>query len=95
VEGQTEPYFILNLLRVIRCIDEARSEEVRHWRPEDGQPEKVGQYQVVSGMRIDRTQVGDAHIFRPWGWDVALIVSEHLKQALEVEGITGLRFTEV
>ncbi|HEX5748053.1 MAG TPA: DUF1629 domain-containing protein [Archangium sp.] len=95
VDAHPEPYFILNPLRVIRCIDDARCEEVRYFKPEDGQPEKVGQYRVVAGMRIDPTKVGDAHLFRPWGWTVALIVSEDLKQALEREGITGTRFLEV
>jgi hypothetical protein len=95
VDGHPEPYFILNPLRVIRCIDDARSEEVRYWKPEDGQPEKVGEYRVVAGMRIDPAKVGDARIFRPWGWRVALIISEDLKQAMEQEGITGIRFVEV
>jgi hypothetical protein len=94
VEGHTGPYFILNALRIIRCIDDARCEEVRYWKPEDGQPEKVGEYRVVSGLRIDPTKVGDARIFRPWGWPVALVISEDLKQALEQEGITGTRFVE-
>ena len=95
VEGHAESYFILNPLRIIRCIDDARSEEVRYWKPEDGQPDKVGEYRVVAGMRIDPTRVGDARIFRPWGWVVALIISEDLKLALEQEGITGTRFVEV
>jgi hypothetical protein len=95
VEGHAGPYFILNTLRVIRCIDDARCEEVRYWKPENGQPEKVGEYRVVAGMRIDPTRVGDARIFRPWGWPVALIVSEDLKQAMEQEGITGTQFIEV
>ena len=47
------------------------------------------------GLRIDPTKVGDAHLFRPWGWTMVLIVSEKLKQALEREGLTGTRFTEV
>ncbi|QRK11177.1 hypothetical protein JQX13_14540 [Archangium violaceum] len=46
-------------------------------------------------MRIDPTKPGDARIFRPWGWTVALIVSEDLTLALEREHITGTRFTEV
>ncbi|HZI04859.1 MAG TPA: DUF1629 domain-containing protein [Archangium sp.] len=95
VEGHSGPYFILNALRVIRCIDDVRCEEVRYWKPEDGQPEKVGEYRVVAGMRIDPTKVGEVRIFRPWGWPVALIISEDLKQALEAEGITGTRFVEV
>ena len=94
VEGHAEPYFILNALRIIRCIDDARCTEVRYWKPEDNRPDKLGEYRVVYGMRIDPTKVGDARIFRPWGWRVALVISEDLKQALEQEGITGTRFVE-
>jgi len=94
VEGQSEPYFILNVLRIIRCIDDARCEEVRYWREEDGDPERVGKYEVVAGMRIDPSKVGDSHIFRPWGWTVALVISERLKHAMKEEGITGTEFVE-
>jgi hypothetical protein len=48
---------------------------------EDREPDKVGRYRVVAGMRIDLSKAGDSHIFRPWGCSVALIVSERLKQA--------------
>jgi hypothetical protein len=95
VEGQSEPWFILNALQVIRCIDDARCEEVLYWRPEDGEPERVGEYRNVAGMKIDPTKVGDASIFRPWGWLVVLIVSERVKLAMEQEGITGTKFIEV
>ncbi len=91
VEDHAGPYFILNTLRILRCIDEARCEEVRHWKPEDGQPEKVGQYRYIAGMRIDPTKVEGARIFRPWGWPLALIISEDLKEALEREGLTGTK----
>lgn len=94
VEGQSEPFFILNVLRVIRCIDDARCEEVQYRRAEDGDPERVGQYRVVAGMRIDPSKVGDSHILLPWGWTVALVISERLKHAMEEEGITGTRFVE-
>ncbi len=95
VENHPGPHFILNALRLIRCIDDARCEEVRHWKPEHGEPEKVGQYRSVAGLRIDPTQVEGAHLFRPWGWTLALLVSEDVKEALEREGLTGTRFTEV
>jgi hypothetical protein len=51
VDGHPEPYFILNPLRVIRCIDDARCEEVQRFTPEDGQPEKVGQYRAPPPQR--------------------------------------------
>ncbi|KFA93413.1 imm11 family protein [Archangium violaceum] len=94
IEGQTEPWFILNALQVIRCIDDARSEEVFYWQPEDGRPEKLGGYKNVRGLKVDPTKVGDAHIFRPWGWKVVLVVSEYVKQAMEADGITGIKFIE-
>jgi hypothetical protein len=80
--------------RLIRCIDEAAS-EVSFWKPEHGVPEKVGQYMGVDRLRIDKTQVGNAKVFRPEGWEVVLIVSEEIKDALERLGTTGTRFEEV
>ena len=95
VEGQTEPWFILNTLQVIRCIDDARCEEVSYWQPEDERPDKLGEYQNVRGLKVDPARIGPANVFRPWGWLVALLVSECVKQALEAERITGIDFTPV
>jgi hypothetical protein len=95
VEGHSGPYFILNTLRTIRCIDDARCEEVEYWEPEDGQPEKLGEYRYVHGLRIDPSKVGGTRIFRTWGWSLALILSEDLKQAIEAERLTGTHFVEV
>ncbi|XXF81710.1 hypothetical protein P2318_01040 [Myxococcaceae bacterium GXIMD 01537] len=95
VDSRPEPYFLVNVIRIVKCIDDETSEEVRYWKPEDGRPEKVGKYRAVYGMRIDPTKVEDAKVFRPWGWPVALIVSEDIKEALERAGVTGLSFTEV
>ena len=46
-------------------------------------------------MRIDKAKVGNAKVFRPEGWQVALIVSEEIKDAMEALGATGTRFQEV
>lgn len=94
VEAHAGPFFILVCTRRVKCIDDERSGEVQYWRPEDGQPEKVGQYRAVHGLRIDLTRVGDAQVFRPWGWEV-LVVSEDIRQALERAGATGLQFWPV
>ena len=95
VEGQTERFFILNTLRIIRCVDEARCGEVTFWEPRHGDPERVGHYRNVRGLKIDSARVGDSHIFRPWGWTIVLIVSERVKQAMEAEGMRGAKFVEV
>ncbi|HLL03488.1 MAG TPA: DUF1629 domain-containing protein [Myxococcaceae bacterium] len=95
VDGQSEQYRILVATRTVRCIDDQACAEVRYWKPEDGRPDKVGQYRAVYDMRIDPAKVGEAKVFRLWGWTVALIVSEDIKEALERAGVTGLRFKEV
>jgi hypothetical protein len=93
VESQEAPCFVLNVTRLVDCIDESRCRTER-WKPEDGAPERVGEYRLVEGLRIDPNKVGDARLFRTWGWPV-LVVSEDVKEAMEREGITGTRFTEV
>ncbi|WP_370450732.1 imm11 family protein [Corallococcus sp. CA047B] len=95
VEGQTQPYFLLVVARTVRCIDDGASEGFRLWTPEQGRPEKVGQYRAVSGLRIDTTKVGDERVFRLWGLPSSLIVDGELKAALERAGIVGGRFVAV
>jgi hypothetical protein len=95
IEGQPEQFCILVATKLIRCIDDKASEEVLVWTPEDGRPEKVGQYRDIYGMRIDTSKVGDAKVFRTWGWSIALIVREDIKDALERMGATGTWFQEV
>ncbi|MBN1208107.1 MAG: hypothetical protein JXB05_24800 [Myxococcaceae bacterium] len=94
IEGQPDQYLVLVATRLIRCIDEKAS-RILLWTHEDGVPHKVGQYRDVRDMRIDKAKVGNAKVFRPEGWEVALIVSEEIKDALERMGATGTRFEEV
>jgi len=94
IEGQPEQYSILVATRRIRCIDEKAS-RVQFWTPEDGAPHKVGTYWAVDDLHIDKAAVGNARVFRPEGWEVALIVSGEIKDALERMGATGTRFEEV
>ncbi|WP_141619558.1 DUF1629 domain-containing protein [Myxococcus sp. AB036A] len=95
IQGHAAQYLILVATKLIRCIDDAASEEVRYWKPEHGQPERVGQYRSVIGLRIAPSMVGDAKVFRTWGWRLALIVSDDIKSALESANVTGVEFTPV
>jgi hypothetical protein len=94
VEGQPDQYLILVATRLIRCIDEQAS-RIELWTHEDGVPHKVGQYSSVRDMRIDKSKVGSAQVFRCEGWRGPLIVSEEIKDALDRMGATGTRFEEV
>jgi hypothetical protein len=94
IEGQPDQYLVLVATRLIRCIDEKAS-RILLWTQEDGVPHKVGKYRDVRDMRIDKAKVGNAKVFRPEGWEVALIVAEEIKDALERMGATGTKFEEV
>jgi len=94
VEGQPDQYLILVATRLIRCIDESAS-KVQFWKPEDGLPDMVGKYYAVDDLHIDTAKVGNAKVFRPDGWEVALIVSQDIKEDLEALGTTGAKFEEV
>jgi hypothetical protein len=94
IDGQPDQYLILVATRLVRCIDEQAS-RIRLWTHEDGVPHKAGQYKSVRGMRIDKARVGSARVFRPEGWDVDLIVSSEIKDALEHLAATGAKFEEV
>ncbi|MDY7227320.1 imm11 family protein [Hyalangium rubrum] len=94
IEGQPDQYLILVATRCVRCIDEKAS-RIRLWTHEDGVPEKVGRYRDVRDMRIDQERVGDAKVFRPWGWEGTLIVSGDIKSALTRMGAAGPKFTGV
>lgn len=94
LDGRPEQFCILVATRLIACIDEKAS-RVQFWRPEDGLPEKVGQYSSVRDLHIDPTKVGSARVFRARGWPGPLIVSEDIKQGLERLGVSGVKFTEV
>ncbi|HZH17349.1 MAG TPA: DUF1629 domain-containing protein [Archangium sp.] len=95
IASHPEPWFILNVTRVVRCIDDARCRAVMYWKPEDGEPKKVGTYRAVYDMRIDPTKTEGARIFRTWGWRVAIVVSQDIKEALEQDHVTGAKFIEV
>ncbi|MCE9671840.1 hypothetical protein LY474_28945 [Myxococcus stipitatus] len=96
VEGQSKPYFILNVAREIRCIDDASCREVQYFTAdEELHADRAGQYRSVIGLRIDKSKVGDVRVFRLWGWNMPIIVDEEIKDALEANGIFGGRFDEV
>jgi hypothetical protein len=87
-------YEILNITVTISCINENLS-VVTKWKCEDGRPEKVGEYRMISELMIDPSFVREVEIFRIKGWEIALIVSEKVKQTLEKLPNIGVIFQVV
>jgi len=96
VDGFPGQYCIVNVVTERRCIDEAASGYIKKYTEEDRDvfPDKVGRYFRVSGLKIDKTRVQGAKVFRTWGWG-ALIVAEEIKNAFEAARVTGAKFVEV
>jgi len=73
----------VNVLPICDCVDEVRSAEVRRYTADDGEPDRIGEYKAVRGLRIDPARAAGHTILRPKGWDVVVIVAEPLATALQ------------
>jgi molybdopterin-guanine dinucleotide biosynthesis protein A len=87
IEGAEDQYQILNAICRTECLDEPRS-EFTMWSKEDNYPEMMGNYKMISTIRIDPARTGGHHLFRIARWPLALLVSDTLKR--EIEGIPNL-----
>lgn len=95
VEGEPGRYFVVNVRKVIDCIDEANCREVHLYDPDDPEPERRGTYRWIYGLRIDPAKTEGARVFRPKRFKTAFIVSEAIKAALEEVGSLGVDFERV
>lgn len=86
---------VLNATRIVKCLDERRS-EFSKWKSTDHRADLAGQYREVGRLVIDPKRVPKgAHFFRLDGWSIALIVSERVKSAMESAGCLGACFEKV
>ena len=95
VENFDEEIFIVNVLSEIKCVDEARSTFQKYLPGNISRPDKVGGYEIVAELFIDPESAVGFEIFRPWGWKVAVIVSERIKEVITQVGAQGTKFQEV
>lgn len=96
---EIEGYHIANYLRIIDCLDRERSvyqiwtkENLIFW---EKRPHKLGKFRDVRKAVLDVNRIGDARLFRLWGWQMMVIVREDVKVVIEEVEITGGRFVKV
>jgi hypothetical protein len=87
-------YSILNVVCREACVDERRSRVV-FWTAADARPDLAGTYRMVYDLTVDPTRARGRHIFRIKDFEVALIVSQSLKEALEKLHNLGVVFQAV
>lgn len=95
LEGDPDRWLILNTLSIVDCIDYQRSIIDSYYPDDFHDPAKAGKPRGIVKLVIDPEKVGDHQIFRVKKWNVAMIVTEHLKTLLEESWAIGLRFEEV
>lgn len=83
---------ILNVVRVLPCLDEQRSAFVK-WTAADHRSDLAGQYRQITKLSLDRAAIPpDVGVFRIWGSLVEIVVADRLKAAMEQVGCFGLTF---
>jgi hypothetical protein len=95
VDGFDDNAFIVNVLSEVRCVDEARSTFQKFLPGNTVRPDKIGQYEMITKLSVDPRLAEGFEIFRPWGWKVATIISERMKEVIEQVGAQGTIFQEV
>lgn len=95
VDRMTQEYDIVNIFPTINCIDTERS--VIQWFEEGNniRPDLAGTPEWIPKLVISPALVGNHNLFRPEGWDMVVIVSDIVKEALEEAQVTGIKFKEV
>lgn len=94
IKGCSRKFEIMNIVGLVKCIDETKSEFAK-WGPDDGRPDKVGQYRRFTRLRIDGAAAAGHHLFRIEEWDIAPIASSSVKALFERLGVTGVKFNPV
>ena len=85
-------WYVANVLPRVDAINHERS--IIHYRDNDN-PHRPGEPRGVIRLVIDPDRVAGLDIFRLFGWNVALIVSQRIKERCECEGMTNMQFTSV
>ena len=95
VESQRDPFFIMNVLSVRRCVDERRSAFKKFATNDPVRPDLAGKYDIITKLVLDVTDIGDSQVFRVKDSEHDLIISKTIKDGLEGMRATGLRYWPV
>jgi hypothetical protein len=94
IPGQAD-MVVLNALRVLRCLDETRSEFIK-WTKQDHRADLAGQYRQITKLVLDVAAIpSSSQMFRIEGSLVELVVSLEIKEVMESIGCLGAEFIEL
>ena len=93
VKGIDDNYWIANLLIKSDILDEVQS-KIMWWKPEDGRPDKLGEYRMVS-KAVARLDVEIPSLSRLKKFDISVVVNENTKQTISEYELTGIDFEKI
>ncbi|MFN0292429.1 imm11 family protein [Pedobacter helvus] len=90
-----DSYYLAVTKKGVDCVDESKS-LFDKWKEDDSvRPDKAGEYKTIYKLMIDPEKIQGEHFFRIKKYDVAIIISEKLKQKMEEKHIKGIKFKKV
>jgi|SRR5579859_326454 len=91
---KSKNYYIMHILREVECVDLELS-KYDLWEVNNPiRPDKAGQFKTIYKLVVDTGRKIEWNIFRIKRYDVAIVVSETLKEKLEKKSISGVKFKE-
>lgn len=95
VESENSSYEIINVTRMISCLD-PRLSIVQWYQPgNEVRPDLAGEPEMVAKLVIDPSIMSGHHICRITNWESPIIVSSIVKNEFESAGVTGITFSQV
>lgn len=98
-ERELPEHFIANYLCIIDCLDRDLSiyqlwtkENLLFW---EKRLHMLGKFRDVKRAVLNVNRIGEAPLFRLWGWETMIILREDLKARIEQANMKGCIFTEL
>ncbi len=94
IDGHEGDYETINVLSLVEAINEELS-EISRWTEQDNNPPKTGTYFGIGKLVLNCAKLSGHHILRLKDWELPFIVSEEVKERLELLGATGVTYKEL
>ncbi|MDH2431078.1 hypothetical protein QCD60_00730 [Pokkaliibacter sp. MBI-7] len=88
-------YYALVIYEIVECVDEVNSEFQKFEQNDPVRPDKAGEYRAFMKLRLDANKIPGLDIFRLKKFEVAVVISENVKERLESIGATGMNLAVV
>ena len=94
IMGTTGSYRIINVLTMLKAINEELS-EITRWTATDGLKHRIGDYAGIGRLVLQADKITGEAIFRLKDWELPFIVRDDVKTLLQDLNTSGIDFEEI